>query len=253
MAETSSEPIPNEPATYLIVRGKKASEKAAFKDLLTKTKTLLAIAEYPITRYETKSGLNYRYFDTFDAKLAELGIFTYLAPTHNEGVKIPELRGCEYVLNVDFPPSRVKSAETYQLPIPSGTDLFQLRPDDFRFWPAISRARQAGRNMPLQEMLRLEVEANTFVLQQEGEDRVLISLDNIAATGPFNVARRFYEMVVKPLTGGPDEVQVIASYFRQHYRASLRICQHPRWRNAIQLIKQGRIEAAEIVDKDREA
>ena len=233
---------------YLIknLQGTMQDDEYIFKQILQETRHLDHIQDYNISTFTLKKR-NYRYFDTFDARLTDKEIFTYIGPLEQEGISMSaRQREHDYVLTVKFPKGDTEEREEYEFPIPAGTDLYELNPDDFQYWGPLKRARQIGRNMPLQEIIRLEVETYRFDLESDRENKVQVALDDVTVVGPFNVRRQFYELEVERLKEGKDsDVQKVCAFFKEQYKPYLKRAPQAKWIKARELIRGGTIKIVE--------
>lgn len=216
--------------------------KASFREMVEQIKLKDSIDGYFIEGWVHKTR-PYRYFDTFEGRLAENRISTFIGPLEESGVTLSvRARENDCVLTVKFPVPTPDKRDEYQFPFPPDTDFYKLNPEDFRAWEPLQRARHLGRNMPLQEAVRLEVHTHRFDLSKDNMPKVQVALDEVVATGAFNIQKTFYELEIERREGMEDDVFKVSSFFTRQYEGKLRKSSLPKWIKALRLIRGEEIQ-----------
>ena len=216
---------------YLIIGEEQTSAEDAFKKMLAETRILGGIDDYLVSGYNTVKKRPYRYFDTFDTKLTDCNVLTYIGPLEQEGISMAaRKREHDYVLTIKFPQGGIPEERLeFEFPIPAGTEFYELNPDDFLSWSPLKRVKQIAGGQPLQEIIRLEVETSRFDLERENEKKVQVALDVVTATMPFKNGK-FYELEIEKMALGEDvDVGAIDSFFRDKYHSYLQEDPRPKW------------------------
>lgn len=217
-----------------------------FKRIVQETKLAENIGNYLVSGFSSKLR-NYRYFDTFDARLTEKEVYTYIGPLEQEGISMSAReREHDYVLTVKFPTEDINEREEHEFPIPTGTDFYELNPDDFDFWGPMKRAKSIGRDRPLQEILRLEVETYRFDLKLNKNHVVQLAIDSVAVKGSFNIEKRFYELEVEKCSKGEEsDLLAVSNFLKQKYAGYLKLAPQAKWIKARELIRGENIKTIE--------
>ena len=206
------------------------------------------MGDYVVRASETKTR-NYRYFDTFDARLEEKGLLAYLGQGSLEkGGISASLRAREddFVFTIKIPTGDPTTRDEYQQRIvPSeGTNFYAIRPEDFSSWDALKKIRKImSEDDVLQETVRLEVLTNRFDLYHERQLRAEVAVDQVTARGMGRLQCKFYELEVEARENGNEaDIIAISELFNQNQEGKLLPSQTPKWIKALKLMRGEKIE-----------
>ncbi len=223
-------------------------DEGAFGHLLGLLKSSSSqIGSYQMQEYGFKER-EYRYFDNFDGDLAAQDLQAYVGPLEREGASASlRDRGEDKVLTIKFKTGAAEERSEEQFTLPKSTNFYRFDPNEVAsFWEPMQRVREKGKNLPLQEVVRLQVKSNRFNLYRDEGLRVEVAVDDVLGKVPWGVERSFYELEIEVRgCGKTEDKESVSSFFAELYCDSLIKSSVSKWIKALRLIRGQEIVAEE--------
>lgn len=230
------------------------TDEATFKNLFALLHSCFSaptgenrIADYDVKGFYTLKR-PYRYFDTFEGVLTPEQILICAGPLERTGISVSVRSRDEkedYGFTVKFPTADPEARDEHHFPVPANTDFNKLNPNDLSsMWEPLQRARKVGSYMPLQEIIRQEVETNRFNLYHDNQEKVEVALDEVLGRfpGAIGLQTKFYELEVEVRGAGTvDDKEKVSAFFSERYGAKLVRSSLPKYKKTLKLIRGEKI------------